>query len=858
MGITICTIAARNYLHYVRTLANSLLEVHPRGTVVALVVDDNEMAVGAEEPFEVLRLTDLRPDLDELHRMALIYDVTEFSTALKPWLLETLLDRGHDPILYLDPDIQVFSSLQPLAEAASRNGIALTPHAETPLPLDGKMADDRLVLAAGVYNLGFLGVSAAARPFLEYWKARLRRDCVNDPRNMRFVDQRWVDFVPGMFEHVIIRDPQYNVAYWNLHGRTLCWNGEGYEVNGRPLAFFHFSGYSTQAPHLLSKHQGDRPRILLSEQPDLSRLCDEYRAQLVANGADITSKIEYGFSRMADGTPLDPVVRHLLRRWILEAEADGKTPRVYPPDPFDAGQVNALIDRLRQAPDREDDPGRLSNYLATIHALREDLQEEFPFPQHRDHAHFMEWAADAARRGEIPTVFAGEPMEPSRREASSAASMPLVRSACTEWLPRHRLRPGVVVAGYLRAELGVGEGARLSALALKESGVPFTTIGYSATPSRQEHPFTVLGEPARDFDTTLVVVNADQFARFVAEAGQQFFDGRYTVAQWAWELETFPKSMWPAFNFVDEIWAVSQFTRDAIAAVTEKPVYAFPHPIVEPQVGELDRAELGIPGGPLFLFSFDMFSVVERKNPIGLVNAFCEAFRPGEGPTLVLKVSNGDRRVAELEKVKWAARQRRDIVFVDRYLRHDENAALVAESDCYVSLHRSEGFGLAMGEAMALGKPVIATAYSGNMDFMTESTAYLVPYSTTRVPAGCDPYPAGVAWAEPDLEAAARLMRRTFDNPEEGRVLGSRARTHVLEHHGLANRAAFIRSRFGDIQLFRASLIESPNGARRQLLSPTVLRRAASQRVRAVKGRLAPVHTPSNAGGVRGVGSEPT
>src|SRR5207249_3990322 len=122
-----------------------------------------------------------------------------------------------------------------------------------------------------------------------------------------------------------------------------------------------------------------------------------------------------------------------------------------------------------------------------------------------------------------------------------------------------------------------------------------------------------------------------------------------------------------------------------------------------------------------FLFMFDFFSTVQRKNPVGLIEAFCRAFEPGEGPQLVLKTINGIRRPHALEEVLWAARGRPDIHVLDRSLTARERDALVTSCNCYVSLHRSEGFGLPLAECMALGKPVIGTAFSGMTDFMTEA-----------------------------------------------------------------------------------------------------------------------------------------
>src|SRR6202035_5522728 len=154
-----------------------------------------------------------------------------------------------------------------------------------------------------------------------------------------------------------------------------------------------------------------------------------------------------------------------------------------------------------------------------------------------------------------------------------------------------------------------------------------------------------------------------------------------------------------------------------IGAVAPVPVIALPPP-VEPRGESLTPLRLGVPEGFLFLFVFDYLSTVQRKNPVGLVEAFKLAFAPGEGPQLLIKTINAPLRPLSDEEVLWAAHGRPDIHMVDRSLTREELGGLMTACDCYISLHRAEGFGLTLAEAMALGKPVIGTGYSGNVDFM--------------------------------------------------------------------------------------------------------------------------------------------
>jgi len=809
VAVHACTIIARNYLPLARVLGTSFRQHHPDGVLTVLVFDDvDKQLTGADEPFDVVHIDDLGDDVPELYRLAAMYDVTEFATALKPWLLEMLLRRGAPSVLYIDPDIQIFDSLQEIADLAATHDMVLTPHAVEPMPRDGKMTSETAILASGIYNLGFIAVgrgaldaSASGKPsFISFWKERLVRECVNDPQGMRFVDQRWMDFVPAVYEPFIMREKTYNVAYWNLDHRDLVWTGSRYEIDGEPLKFFHFSGFSPNERHLLSKHQIDRPRILLSERPHVRRICDEYADLLMANGYGAASSSEYAFGRMANGVRIDEFVRWVYLGAVIAADEDEDE---YPPIPWDTEGAEALCAWMSAPPRVEGDPGHLSVYMATVFGKRvNELRPVFFDPQGADRERFLAWARGQADKGALIGEFVetGEPAMESAQDDSPGI---------TDWVPSDRLRPGYLVAGYLKAELGVGEGARLLVDCLEATELPYSTFAFTQTQSRQEHGFAGGGQGTRDFDVNIVCVNGDQVPNFAGAVGPGFFAGRYTIGQWAWELEEFPDSWEHSFTFVDEIWAVSEFSRQAIAAATDKPVFAFPHAIVEPDVAQgVGREELGLPAGPfVFLFCFDMLSILERKNPIGLIDAYCRAFDGDSGTVLVLKIINGDRAVPDLERIRLAVESRDDIILMEGYLQDDHVSALMAASDCFVSLHRSEGFGLTMAEAMALGKPVIATGYSGNLDFMDDATAYLVPWTYCEVPKGCDPYPAGAKWADPDLEEAARLMRHVVAHPDEAAAKGAAARQSVLTRHAPARRAPFLRDRLDDIERGRADML---------------------------------------------------
>jgi glycosyltransferase involved in cell wall biosynthesis len=377
-------------------------------------------------------------------------------------------------------------------------------------------------------------------------------------------------------------------------------------------------------------------------------------------------------------------------------------------------------------------------------------------------------------------------MNPARNQSSSDE-----RSSRSEL--------GVNVYGYVYAESGVGEHTRLLIASLDTAGIPYSVVPVTDSVSRQQFDFGDHGIGEAVHPVNIVGVNADVFPEFAGHFGRSAFEGKYTIGLWAWEIEDFPDWMAESAEFVDEVWANSSFSAAAIAKKVDKPIVPFPLPIAAPRARIRCRAELGLPEGPLFLFCCDLDSVVRRKNPDAVIDAFAKAFSEGEGPALLVKTVNGDRHSEAMESLYGAARDRRDVMIRDGYVSAEEQASLMDACDTYVSLHRSEGFGLTLAEAMALGKPVIGTGYSGNLDFMTSSNSYLVPYQMVPVGSGCEPYPASAEWADPDVEVAADLMRHVVANSEEARAVGMRARDEVECHHGPTARGRFIKDRLLEV-----------------------------------------------------------
>jgi glycosyltransferase involved in cell wall biosynthesis len=769
------TIIARNYLPYARVLAASVARHNPGTRLTVVVLDDPECSIRADGAFDVIHASELPFDPpSDFYTMAATYDVTELATAVKPWAFAHFFARGASLAIYLDPDTEVFDTLGPLEPMARAHGMILTPHITQSLPQDGKRPDERDLVLSGVYNLGFLALSAeTAKTFLPWWRARLRRDCLNDTPRGLFVDQRWMDFAPTLFEPKILKDPGYNVAYWNLPHRLLARDGDRILVNGRPLRFFHYSGFSPRAPHLLSKHQQASPRIRLSESPILAELCGRYAEALEAAGFAEWSALPFGFAITATGLPLDARARRVLHRTYVEDETKD---RAFPfPNPFAPDGADDVLQRLqRPSPYASGVPA----YLGEIWMDRADLRVAFPRIDSVDAEPFLDWVRmQGYREANVPPPLIPPPAAP--------APAPVVR--------HETLTPGVNVYGYVYAESGTGQIVRSVVAALAAEGIPYAVVPFTQTISRQEREFRDLGTAVPSFDTNLICINADPLPLFFESMRGQLPPRARNVGLWAWEVEDLPPVMAQSERFLDEVWGISSFTAAALARCLTKPVRAFPLPVVVPEIRTRTRAELGMPEGFLFLFCFDYESVFRRKNPLAVVAAFRQAF--GDRPEVVLyiKTTNAGRHTAEEEELRAAAAGRSNIVIRDAYISTDDYFSMLDACDCYVSLHRSEGFGLTVAEAMALGKPVISTAYSSTLEFTNESNSFLVPGVLTAVGENAAPYPPHSRWAEPDVALAANQMARVYADRVAAAAMGARARTDIEAIHSPRARGALLR-----------------------------------------------------------------
>lgn len=700
-------------------LIQSVLRCHPEATVSRVWCDarvdqlpGDDVLLAQSIDFAPLRWADL----------VLALGQHSAGWAGLPWVLESLGRSGRSagPVVVLDDTFVVVDRLDDLVGGSAP--VARARHVE---PGSAR--------AWGGPLPGLLALPETSDPLLEWWRDRVI-DVVTDgsARAATTTERPWWTQVEGL---ELIADERFRLTAGTADEVELDVVDDVVMTGSGPLALADLAEFDPRRPWWFAPN-GVGAGATTSASAGLRRLCQRHADALNEAGWDQSQ--EALDEELLLGVPATDG----LRRWYRGLLGADETP----PNPYVAGEVDAFVALLR-APGSPDGTG-VSVAADIVYDERDDLRVEFESPRWRDRGRFRHWLWTSALR-ESATALATLPPPPA----------PVAPIRVTG--PRSPF--GVNLVGYLGAELGLGVAARQMLRALEAAGVPTSTVTYDRTSSSQGTRAD--GTAERPYHFNLMLIVPDQLPLFVRDVGPGFLEGHHNIGLWYWESDVMSESQLPAFGYVDEVWAATSYLRDSFASAGRAPVALVPSPLVFDDVSSStdDRARLGLDQRFTFLFSFDFLSVAERKNPLGLIEAYRRAFGPDDGTRLILKSINGDVFPDERERVAVELADRPDIELWDRMLPASDRLALVAAADCYVSLHRAEGLGLTMAEAMAVGTPVIATGYSGNLDFMDDRSALLVPYELVEVGAGSH-YPAHGRWASPDLDAAARLMRAARDD----------------------------------------------------------------------------------------------
>ncbi len=359
--------------------------------------------------------------------------------------------------------------------------------------------------------------------------------------------------------------------------------------------------------------------------------------------------------------------------------------------------------------------------------------------------------------------------------------------------------PSVSIVGFHRSVLGLGEDARCLFECLCRIGVGAELVDVSppalSTLDRRGS-YEAFEAPRPTGSVVVFCLPAMGMMQALAETGFALDRARqHVVGYWPWETSTLPSEWRHAYDAVDEVWASSRFLETVYRAQTSKPVVHMPlHVRIVPPIAMAEIQDV-FDGAFTFLSVFDFFSRIERKNPAGTITAFRRAFPAGDEPVrLVLKTINGERRPQDFEAIRRLTRGDRRIIIVDGAITTAELCGLIDQADAYVSLHRAEGFGRPLVEAMLLGTPVIGTQWSGSADYLSEGTGY--PVRSSLRPVGRHEYPfAAGEWADPEIDHASALMRTAFRDRAGSRLRSERARRDAEAAFGLDAVASKVRDR---------------------------------------------------------------
>ncbi len=909
MKIACFSIASLNYTAQLSVLKESLELHHPEINFHIYLCDDYETMPEQLRGVSVTRAADI--GIPDFEIMCGVYSTIEINTAIKPFCFAHLfIEQDYDIVFYIDPDILFLS---PMSEAidllSNETSIILTPHTRAPIE-DTKNPNDFDMAKAGIYNLGYCGVKndKSGRGFIAWWCRKLARNCKVDLANGIFVDQKWCDAVPALFDNVhILKHDGYNIGYWNLMHRVVYYlDDKGWMANEDPIRFFHFSGLTMNDSNSVSKHQN---RLFQKHfYPDLRHLFALYRSKMMKFGyfnwvkrkpkfnnspilddplihectkaylKYVEGKIDIPFKEFLDHLPYTfylsnltttalPIPDLFIIVWCLRsdlqqafdisqksealnfvnwvsrmlvkeysftdeyAEKISKTfilyhvveilqtnEKKYVPyktlaiESSDWKKYIISAERFINWADVESDEKNsisLPFFLQVVFERRDDLKV-FNIKTHEGKKGLLLWAKDCYLK-EVGNLFdeknalypLSKPKEERKVKQTSEAIRKFLKkdsfesgyyplfatSPHSSLAPVNRLQDGISLIGYPFAEMGMGEHVRNTASALMYLKTSFEIFNANTglTCSCNDKSFEEYCVELPSQKVNLFHVNADQVIMLDNIIGSELFHGRYNIGYWAWELSSFPSAWEPAIDLMDELWAPTEFIREALKKSTSKPVYTVPLRVAPGLPSKTTVYDFGVPENSFtFLFFFDFSSYIARKNPWAIIQAFRKAFAGMTGelaPRLVIKTIGHSLFPKEYAQLVQESQHDNRIHLINQSVSRADMNGLLSSSSCFVSMHRSEGFGRGVAEAMYFEKPVIATGYSGNTDFMNNTNSYLIDYKLVPVPDDAYIYPSGSLWANPSTTHAAMLMLEVFTNSAGAARKAKSAAEYMRKEH---------------------------------------------------------------------------
>jgi len=756
------TIVSKNYMHYALSVRESFLQNNKDTSFYIFLMDKlttkEEIEIFQElneHNIQIIGFEEIESKIDSLlvNKMLFKYTILEMNTGVKPFAMEYLLNIGFEKVIYIDPDICFYQPITEILSSLDKYDILLTPHILEPY-FDQKSPSELDIMKGGVYNLGFIAVKNTKNviSFTHWWQERLSEYGYSDIKNGMFTDQKWMDLTPSLFHKVcIFKDPGHNVAYWNLHERNMEFNNGIWYVNDKPLVFFHYSGLPLHDIVSISKHQN---RFNINDVENIKSLIFEYINLVKSFAPDRFKDMEYYYSNVS-GTKY---------KYLDFLRTLDELSLPYLPCKENFKQIVSYFKHTSV----ED----ISIFERSYWNARDDLQNVFP---------------DIETNKESRSNFKNWILHEKAYHISQFQQLDQI-----EQLSNKDSLLGLNLIGYHSSIIGVAEAGRLFMQKAAYSSIPLSLYNINSEYHAQLNQDELNGfssKFAKDpmFHKNIFFINADQINN-VHNFFPHLFQAKYNVAVWWWEFDNY-FSFVDSFKYLNEVIVFTDFVKKAIEKVTpsniklRKMTYPFVKNWDILQSSNDVRRQLGLNEEDfIFMYAFDMFSGFERKNPLALIEAFSNAFRKQMDIKLILKIGHAanfqDEKKKLLNLIEKNGIQEQVIILEDALTRN-ELMTLVNAADCYISLHRSEGLGLGMLEAMYLGKPVIATNYGGNLEFMNSENSLLVDYTLVPLENDFGPYKKGWLWANPDVTHASSLMEKVVYQKDYAKKLGAMASSSV-------------------------------------------------------------------------------
>lgn len=788
--VAVFTLVTPDRIAHARVLLKSLARHNPKWERHVFVVDPLDISAAFSNGLAVQRSIEELGVPDCPTRFSW-YDLFEATTSIKPFGFRRLFADGFDGVLYLDADIKVYSEFREAEETLSEHALVLTPHLTHPLPRDGLLPTDAIIRHAGSFNTGFLAMrdTPETRSFLDWWEQTLTLDCL--PSSC--YEQAWVNYAPCFVpDSAILRHPGYNLAYWSLPHRPLSW--EQGEIprcaGGVPVRFFHFSGFDWRKPEILSGW--DTRFRTRGIPPAVSALMADYLSSLRTEGVEQWSRVG---SRL--GLTGGYAIPGFLRDWLRQEPAFQAVAQAG----WQGGPIEEAIRAFLLLPDRTYPwlPIFLGRTLDSLPGLRETFPCESGF--------FLQdlasWFEGMGRAGAgFGSLFPSHGWWTEERGLEKH-----LRRAVERWLRRRRgliqhqtrfrlarslrnrllersrderrseisidEKPLIQVYGYFLKPLGLAEGARGTVRALERLGYPYRTISVQAGDWSAEGPPSMrFGLPTDVAQVDILHAQWYLLPDLLRRHPEILHRPKPRVAFWAWELLEAPPGAREASAQVEEIWCPSEFNAELFRQTTGKTTRVAWHNLdlesmirdADPSIGE----ELGLTGKCVFLTAADFLSDPERKNPLLALRAYRRAFpEPAPDRLLLLKLTDVEGDADYFEQLQ-AEAARPDIRIYRSRIPRPTMFGLLLSSTSLISLHSSEGFGLPIAEMLSLGRPVVATAYGGNMEYCTSENTRLVGYRLTPIARDFCNYRKGALWAEPLWEEAVPHLQAIYQEWLQG------------------------------------------------------------------------------------------